>query len=76
MNEYGVVQWGEYLVSLPGGVLYLVSLSLAVLLAWGLTADDFSSHFRLTRFAILSVLLLSLVTLLWTQLGVWFYVKA
>ena len=76
MNEYGVVQLGEYLVSFPGAILYLISTFLGGLLAWGLASDDKVLHFRLTKFLVYGMLFVSAITLLWIQLGVWFYVKA
>lgn len=75
MNEYGVVQLGEYLLSIPGAFLYTVGLYLAMRLAW-LLADQETKHFRFTKFVAFGVLFVSSVTLLWVQLGVWFYVKA
>jgi hypothetical protein len=76
MNEYGVVQLGEYLVSIPGAVLYLVGIFLGGLLAWGLSSNDSLPHFRMTKFVVLALFFTSSVTLLWTLMGVWFYVKA
>lgn len=76
MDEYGVVQLGEYLVSVPGAILYLVSTFLGGLLAWGIATSKPVVHFRLTKFAVYAVLFVSAITLLWIYLGVWFYVKA
>ena len=76
MNEYGVVQLGEYLVSVPGAVLYLASTFLGLALAWGFAIDNETSHFKLTKFIFFGTLIVSAVTLLWIQVGVWFYVKA
>jgi hypothetical protein len=76
MNEYGVVQLGEYLVSIPGAILYLVSSFLGGLTAWGIATNNSTSHFKLTKFFIFGVLFVSAVTLLWILMGVWFYVKA
>jgi hypothetical protein len=83
MNEYGVVQLGEYLVSVPGAILYLISTFLGGLLAWGIASNSKVLHlktkvlhFRLTKFLVFGLLFVSAITLLWIQLGVWFYVKA
>ena len=76
MNEYGVVQLGEYLVSVPGAVLYLASTFLGLALAFGLATNNETSHFKVTKFIVFGTLIVSAVTLLWVQVGVWFYVKA
>jgi hypothetical protein len=76
MNEYGVIQLGEYLLSFPGAVLYLTSTFLGIALAWGLATYNETLHFRLTKFVVFGTLIVSAVTLLWIQVGVWFYVKA
>jgi hypothetical protein len=76
MNEYGVVQLGEYLVSFPGAVLYLASTFLGMALAWGLAINSETSRFKLVKFVVFGALIVLAVTLLWIQVGVWFYVKA
>jgi hypothetical protein len=76
MNSYGVVPVWDYLLSIPGAVLYLLSVSLGVALSWGLASGDSTGHFKLTKFAVLALIFSSLTTLFWIQLGVWFYVKA
>jgi hypothetical protein len=76
MNEYGVIQLGGYLLSLPGAFLYLSSMYLAIRLAWLVSGDENVKHFRLTKFSVFGMLFISSVVLLWIQLGVWFYVKA
>ena len=76
MNEYGVVQLGEYLVSFPGAVLYLASTFLGMALAWGLAINNETSRFKLVKFVVFGALIVLAVTLLWIQVGVWFYVEA
>jgi hypothetical protein len=76
MSEYGVVQLGEYLVSVPGALLYSVGAYLAIGLAWALSDYRDTKHFKFTKFAVFGTLFVSIMTLLWIALGVWFYVKA
>lgn len=76
MNEYGVVELGGYLLSVPGAFLYTSSIYLMAMLAWKLAEDEEVAHFRFTRFTVFALALISTMTLLWIQLGVWFYVKA
>lgn len=76
MSEYGVVQLGEYLVSVPGALLYAVGTYLAIGLAWALSDYRGTKHFRFTKFAVFGMLFVSVITLLWIALGVWLYVKA
>ena len=76
MNEYGVVQLGGYLLSVPGAFLYAIGIFLSLSLARGLAENSQTEHFKLTKFIVYALLLSFLTTVLWIQLGVWFYVKA
>lgn len=76
MNEYGVIQIGKYLLSVPGAFLYATAIFLMVRLAWELSGDDAGTPFRFTKFVAYALAFGSTATLLFIQLGVWFYVEA
>jgi len=76
MDSYGVIPIGDYLLSVPGGILYTIGIFLSLTLARGIAENSQAEHFRLTKFVVYGLLLSFLTTALWFQLGVWFYVKA
>ena len=76
MNEYGVIRLGEYLLSVPGAFLYATAIFLMVSLAWKLSGDGIRTPFRFTSFVVYALALVSTTILLFTQIGVWFYVEA
>lgn len=76
MNEYGVVQLGDYLLSVPGAIIYTVTIVLLLLLSRGVASEYFQKNFRLTAFLLFLVASSGLWTWLFVQIGLWFYVKA
>jgi hypothetical protein len=72
MDSYGVVQLDGYLLSIPGMLFYLAVSTVFVFILWRLSYG----YFRLTRFAILSILSVASWTVALIELGLWFYVKA
>lgn len=76
MDSYGVFQAGEYLISLPGAVIYLLTLLAAFRVALKVTEDRSPEQFKSGVFVSVLVFLCFLVTWIWIISGLWFYVKA